>query len=57
MTDKIREQIMTIRSTGSTNMFDVHAVQRLACERDFFELVFCIEDDKAGYVRFILTGK
>lgn len=57
MNEKIREQILAIRDTGLTNMLDVYAVQRLAFERDFFELVCYIDEDKAGYVRFIMTGK
>ena len=57
MTDTIREQILAIRTLGLTNMFDVNAVQRLAFERDFYELVCYIEEDRAGYVRFILTGE
>lgn len=57
MTDAIREQILAIRATGLTNMFDVYAVQRLAFDRDFFELVCYIEENRAGYVRFILTGE
>lgn len=57
MTDTIREQILAIRATGLTNMFDVNAVQRLAFESDYFELVCYIDEDKAGYVRFILTGE
>ena len=35
MTEKIKEQILEIRDTGLTNMFDVNMVQRLAYERDF----------------------
>ena len=31
----IREQILAIRDTGLTNMFDVHMVQRLVFERIF----------------------
>lgn len=57
MTDTIKEQILAIRATGLTTMFDVYAVQQLAFERDFFELVCYINEDRAGYVRFILTGK
>lgn len=57
MTDAIREQILAIRATGLTNMFDVYAVQRLAFDRDFFELVCYIEENRVGYVRFILTGE
>lgn len=57
MTDTIREQILAIRATGLTNMFDVNAVQRLAFERNCYELVCYIDEDRAGYVRFILTGE
>ena len=38
MNETIREQILAIRDTGLTNMFDVNTVQRLAFERDYFEL-------------------
>ncbi len=57
MTDEIREQIMAIRDSGLTNMFDLNTVQRLAYERDFLDLVMFIEDHKAEYVKFILTGE
>ena len=57
MTKEIREQIMAIRDSGLTNMFDVNAVQRLANEREFYELVMFIEDHKPEYVKFILTGE
>ena len=39
MTETIREQILAIRDTGLTNMFDIPMVQRLAFDRDFHELV------------------
>ncbi|MBR5163737.1 MAG: DUF5049 domain-containing protein [Schwartzia sp.] len=57
MTEEIREQIMAIRDTGLTNMFDLNTVQRLAYEREFYELVMFIEDHKPQYVKFILTGE
>ncbi len=57
MTEEIREQIMAIRDSGLTNMFDLNTVQRLANERDYFDLVLYIEDHKAEYVKFILTGQ
>ncbi len=57
MTDKIKEQILAVRDTGLTNMFDLRAVQRIAYEMDFYELVTFIEEEKAAYVRFILTGE
>ena len=57
MTEKVKEQILAIRDTGLTNMFDIPMVQRLAYERDFFELVTYLEEHRKDYVRFILTGK
>lgn len=38
-------------------MFDVNTVQRLAYERDFYELVVYLEENRKEYVQFILTGK
>lgn len=57
MTQTIKEQILAISDTGLTNMFDVNMVQRLAYERDFYELVTYLEDHRKEYVRFILTGE
>ena len=57
MDEIVKEQILAVRATGLTNMFDLNAVQRIAYENDFFELVNFIEEEKAKYVRFILTGE
>lgn len=57
MEQKIKEQILAIRDTGLTNMFDIGMVQRLAYERDFYELVFYLEDHRSEYAHFILTGE
>ena len=57
MNDKVREQILSIRDTGQTNMFDKIAVQRLAIEREYFELVSFLEENTKDSVRFILTGE
>ncbi len=57
MDAKVKEQILAIRDTGLTNMFDLPVVQRLAYERDFYELVCWLEDHQKEYVRFILTGE
>ena len=56
MTEKIKDQILKIRDTGLTNMFDTTAVQRLAFEREFYELVMFIEEHKKEYVQFIIYG-
>ncbi len=57
MTEKVKKQILAIRDTGLTNMFDLNAVQRLANDRGMYELVIFIEENRASYVRFILTGE
>ena len=57
MNDKIKEQILIIRKTGLTNMFDVRTVQRIAYEMNFYELVDFLETDRKAYVDFILYGK
>ena len=57
MSEKIKAQILAIRATGKTNMFDIPVVQRLAYEMEFYELVSYLEDHRQEYVQFILTGK
>ena len=57
MNEKVKKQILAVRETGLTNMFDLNAVQRIAYDMDFCELVDFIEENKAAYVRFILTGE
>ncbi len=57
MPNNVREQILAIRRTGLTNMFDTLAVQRIAHEMSFFELVVFLEEHRDKYVRFILTGE
>ena len=38
-------------------MFDLPVVQRMAYERDYFELVIFLEEHPKEYVHFILTGE
>jgi hypothetical protein len=57
MDGKVKEQILAIRDTGLTNMFDLPRVQRLAFDRGFYELVLFIEEHRGEYVRFIMTGE
>lgn len=56
-TETVREQILEIRDTGLTNMFDLPMVQRLAFDRDYYELVIYIEEHPKEYARFIMTGE
>lgn len=57
MNKKVKEQVLAIRSSGLTNMFDFHYVQRLAHEMNFFELVIFIEEHRKEYVHFIMYGE
>ena len=55
MNEKIKEQILAIRNSGVTNMFDVARVHYEAHVRGFHELVLYLESNKAEYSRLILT--
>ena len=57
ITEKIFKQVLAIRDTGLTNMLDYHAVQRLAFERDFHELVCFIDESPREYFELILRGR
>ena len=57
MPEDVREQILEIRATGLTNMFDVNTVQRIAYERDMYELVEYLTEHQKEYVDFIICGK
>ena len=52
----VKEQILAIQDSGRTNMLDSRAVQRLAHERNFFELVCFIEEQPDQYSKFIING-
>lgn len=56
ITDKIVEQILDIRNSAVTNMFDTTAVQRISNDHGYYELVIFIEEHKREYAQFILTG-
>lgn len=57
MNEKIKTQILTIRDSGLTNMFDIARVQSIANQLGFYELVVYLTDYKEEYSRFILNGK
>ena len=59
ITDKIFEQILEVRNTGETNMFDIRAVMRVAYDLELYELVNFLNDKKNKdiYFQFILSGK
>ena len=57
MSDKVREQILAVRATGLTNMFDINTVQRIALDSGYYELVNYLEEHRKEYIHFILTGE
>lgn len=57
MDKKIKEQILAIRDTGETNMFDVQKVQEIALREGYDELLAYLTDNTGTYARFILTGE
>ena len=59
MTQKIRDQILEVRDTGLTNMFDIKGVQAIANMLDLFELVVFLDEKKnrGEYAHFIITGE
>lgn len=57
MPERVKEEILEIRASGETNMFDLPMVQRLAFNREYYELVMYLEDHASEYVHFILTGE
>lgn len=57
MNSKVIEQILAIRETGLTNMFDIPRVTSLAKNMGFYDLVLFLQYDRASYVHFILTGE
>lgn len=57
MDKRIKEQILTIRDTGETNMFDVPKVQEIALREGYDDLIAYLADNIGAYCRFILTGE
>lgn len=58
MTEQVKEQILKVRNTGLTNMFDILMVQVIAQNLGFDELSQYIEDgNRKEYSQFILTGE
>ena len=56
MPDTIRKQILAVRDSGRTNMFDTRAVQCVAYEMELFELVDYIVENRKDYLHFIRYG-
>lgn len=57
MTEEIIDQILAIRKTGETNMFDIPVVIDIAERDGYYELIDYLSEHRDDYVRFILTGE
>jgi hypothetical protein len=55
-TQTVRDQILKVWDSGESNMLLVPAVQRIAFDLGYYELVTFIEEHRDAYVNFILTG-
>ena len=59
ITPELKEQILTVRDTGETNMFDINAVMVIANREELYELVVYLSEKQnhRNYSRFIMTGE
>lgn len=59
MSETVKEQILAVRETGRTNMFDVRMVTQVAFELGFDDLVDYLKTrpNREVYCHFILTGE
>ena len=55
-TETVRDQILAVRDTGETNMFDVPKVQEIANRLGYYDLVIFLMDHQKEYANFIMTG-
>lgn len=53
----IRSELLAIRDTGATNMFDSRRVKEISDELGFEELSECITNNSIGYTNTIFTGE
>jgi len=57
VSDKVLEQILSIRESGVCNMLDANSVQVEANSKGYYDLVIFIEEHRKEYAEFILTGQ
>lgn len=57
MNPEVRTQILAIRASGETNMFDVRMVEQIALREGYDELLIYLSDHRRAYAQFILTGR
>ena len=56
MTKIVRDQILKVRATGETNMFDLIGVKLVASSFGYIELLDYLEENQHEYLQFIMFG-
>ena len=54
--DKLKEQILSVRDTGLTNMFDTNNVLSIARSLGYTELATYLKQADNNYFAFIMCG-
>ncbi len=58
MTEQVKQQILQVRDSGLTNMFDLPAVKWMAIRMGLADLAYYLgEGNTTEYAHFILTGE
>lgn len=55
--DKLKEQIMSVRASGLTNMFDTSGVLSIARQLGYIELSVYLKQKDNNYFAFIMCGE
>lgn len=55
--DKLKEQILSVRASGLTNMFDTAGVKSIARKLGYTELVTYLNQENNNYFAFIMCGE
>lgn len=53
----VKKQILAVKHTGETNMFDVAMVAKIAVKKGYYELVEYLQEHKRDYTHFIIWGR
>ena len=55
--DKLKEQILSVRASALTNMFDTASVKSIARKLGYVELVTYLNQENNNYFAFIMCGE
>lgn len=55
--DKLKEQILSVRASGLTNMFDTGCVLSIARQLGYVELATYLKQKDNNYFAFIMCGE